>query len=132
MSTKPIWSWRQAIEEMNLKAATKALGFVIANDLMDTGKFSQMPVEELARRAGMNVRSAETHNLKLKKAKLLDVKIRWAALGHPIGRKFSPMFPDSFALPQEAAQTANFAGIYKETSSQTLPKTSSHTARAIC
>jgi hypothetical protein len=150
ISKKPIWNWRHAIEETDIKAATKALALVIANDLTDTGKFSQMPIEDLARRAGMNVRSAETHLGKLRKARLLEVSVRRDALGHPIGRRFSPMFPASFRLPTEDeaaqtanlalreetqtanfdsqtakndSQTANFAVTYNETSSQTFPKT---------
>lgn len=103
----PIWIWRRAIQESDIKSGTKSLLYTIANDLTDTGKYSQIDINDLARMAGLQKRSAEDHILRAKKAGLLETSIRRNSLGHPIGRKWIPAFPSNFKLTDESLNAEN-------------------------
>ncbi len=125
---QPVWSWRHALELADLPSLSKLLGYTIANDLSDSGKFSQRSAKELAAACGMSLKSVDRHSANLEAAGFLHVEVRRNDLGHPIGRKWSPRFPENCELPREPAvsQTDFVAGSQKDSQSsqkdsQTVP-----------
>ena len=101
----PIWSWRQAIAEANVPTGTKALCWALALDLSDCGRYTVVPVEEIARMTSMSLRSVNVHAQAAKDAGLIAIERIRDKGGHVIGTRYYPRFPDNVELAKSQAES---------------------------
>lgn len=100
---KPVWTWRDAIDQSEAPPLTRLVCLVISHYLSDAGRYCTPTVEELMKRTGLSNTSVATHLKNAVDFGLLRVERRKGSDGRHIRNRYWPQFPADCELSNDAA-----------------------------
>lgn len=101
-ATTPVWTWRDAIAQADIKPLTKLVLYTLANHMNDRGQVCWPSVETLMEQTGLSNRSVATHLALAVAAGFLEIERKHNDKGHRYRTWYTPCFPEQFELARKA------------------------------